>query len=110
MSALVMLAAGALVAFCFDLFRCLRRAYKKQPGWLVHSEDGIFLIVAVFLLVAAFCLADFGRVRWYTFALSIFGGLAYFFGISPWFGKIITFFLSIPGKIIKFFLKIILKK
>ncbi len=110
MIALVMLAAGALVACCFDLFRCLRRAYKKQPGWLVHSEDGIFLIVSAILLVVTFSVVDFGQIRWYTVALALLGGLMYFGAISPWFGKILTFFMSISGKIVKFFSKIILKK
>ena len=108
MIALVMLAAGALVGCCFDVFRCLRRAYRKQPGWLVHSEDGIFLIIAVILLVLAFCLTDFGRVRWYTVLLALLGAAAYFGGISPWLGKILTIIFSIPGKIVKFFCKIIM--
>ena len=106
----VILAAGALVGCCFDLFRCLRRAYKKQPSWLVHGEDFIFLIIAAVLLVLAFCLVDFGRMRWYTVVLAILGAGVYFFGISPWLGKFLTLIFSIPGKIVKFFCEKILKK
>lgn len=103
MNVLALLAVGALAALCFDLFRCLRRAYKNHPGWLIHTEDGICFIVASVLLVAAFCVIDYGQVRWYTFVLSILGGGIYFMAVSPWLGKIITFFMSIPGKIIKIF-------
>ncbi len=110
MSALMFLAIGGLVALCFDLFRSLRKAYKHQPAWLVHSQDGIFLIVSGSLLVAGLCLVNLGNIRWYSFLLILAGSLVYFTGISPWFGKILTFFMAIPGFFAKKFLKIILKK
>lgn len=110
MTAVALLTVGGLVALSFDIFRCLRRAYKNHPNWLVLLEDGIFLISAIILLVTACSVVDYGQIRWYTFILPIFGSLAYFWGISPWFGKIMTFFISIPGKITHFFSKIILKK
>ena len=110
MTVIALIVTGALVALCFDLFRCLRRAYKNQPGWLVHTEDGITLIVAGILLIVSCCVVDYGRLRWYTFALPLVGIFTYFLCISPWFGKIVTFLMRIPGKIALFFSKIILKK
>ena len=105
MTALVLIVTGTLAALCFDLFRSLRKVYKNQPGWLVHTEDGITLIVAGILLVISCCVVDYGRLRWYTFALPLVGISTYFLCISPWFGKIITFFMAIPGKIARFFRK-----
>ena len=105
MSVLMFLATGALVALCFDLFRCLRKAYKHQPAWLVHSQDGVFLMIAGILLVVSLCLVDFGKIRWYSFVLLLAGSGVYFIGISPWFGKILTFFVSIPRFLIKIFFK-----
>ncbi len=106
MTAVVLLATGGLVAVCFDFFRSFRKAWVKHPGWLVVLEDVAFIGVAGFLLITACSLADYGRLRWYTFFLPIFGILAYFWLISPWFGKIITFFLMIPHKIAAFFEKL----
>jgi len=106
----MLLTAGALVALCYDLFRSLRKAYPGHPRWLVHIQDGTFLVISIILLVIVFCFVDFGRIRWYSFALVISGIFIYFLAISPWFGKIITFLLGIPGKIFKIFYKFILKK
>ena len=110
MTALVMLAAGVLVGSAFDIFRSLRRAYKNHPGWLVHSEDTLFLITACGLLIVALNLADFGRVRWYMFLLAGAGGFLYYLGVSPWLGRIFTWIFAVPGKIVKFFSNRILKK
>ena len=110
MTALLLLTAGALAGSIFDIFRCLRRAYKNHPRWLVHSEDVLFLLIACALLITALNLANFGRIRWYMFVLVGAGAAAYYVGISPWFGKIVTFLFAIPGKTVKFFSKRILKK
>lgn len=110
MTVLVLMAAGVLAGSAFDILRSLRRAYKNHPGWLVHSEDALFMITACGLLIIALNLVDFGRVRWYMFLLAGAGAFLYYVGVSPWLGKILTWIFAIPGKIVKFFWVRILKK
>ncbi len=110
MTALIMLAAGILLGSGFDVFRSLRRAYRKHPRWLVHGEDVLYLIAACGMLILVINLTDFGRVRGYMFFLVAVGVLLYYLGFSPWLGKVLTWIFAIPGRIIKFFLGRILKK
>lgn len=68
---LTAVAAGAVLAVSYDIFRVIRRTVRHAV-WVVSGEDLVFWIISAFVIFCFFLSVDSGNFRMYM----IFGLLA----------------------------------
>jgi len=98
---------GGVLVLCYDLFRVVRTKAKTK-GAMLHVQDGLFWVLALFILFYFVLFVNNGRVRFYELAGMILGAVIYALTLSrPIYLGICKILESIM-KIFSFFLKIIL--
>lgn len=73
---LTVLMGGALGLF-YDALRIFRHALRHKAVW-VQLEDGLFWLLAVFLVFCVMLRANAGEIRFFTI-LGLFGGMGLYF-------------------------------
>ena len=73
---------GGGMGLLYDALRVFRHALPHKPLW-VQLEDGLFWLLAVFLVFGVMLHASGGEIRFFSI-LGLFGGMGlYFLTISP---------------------------
>lgn len=73
---------GGGMGIVYDGLRILRHALPHRLLW-VQAEDGLFWLLAVFLVFRVMLCASAGEIRFFTI-LGLFGGMGlYFLTLSP---------------------------
>lgn len=73
---------GGGMGFLYDGLRVFRHALRHKPFW-IQLEDGLFWLLAVFLVFCVMLQASGGEIRFFSI-LGLFGGMGlYFLLLSP---------------------------
>ena len=79
---LLTVAMGCGMGLVYDGLRVFRRELPHKPFW-IQVEDGLFWLLAIFLVFGVMLRAGSGEIRFFTI-LGIFGGMGlYFLMLSP---------------------------
>ena len=68
---------GGIMGLVYDGLRVFRHALPHKPFW-IQLEDGIFWLVAVFLVFGVMLHASSGEIRFFTI-FGLFGGMGLYF-------------------------------
>lgn len=68
---------GGAMGLLYDGLRVFRHALHHKPFW-VQLEDGLFWLLAVFLVFSIMLQASAGEIRFFTI-LGLFGGMGLYF-------------------------------
>lgn len=68
---------GGGMGLLYDGLRVFRHALRHKPFW-VQVEDGLFWLLAVFLVFSVMLRASAGEIRFFTI-LGLFGGMGLYF-------------------------------
>lgn len=68
---------GGGMGLLYDGLRVFRHAFPHKPFW-VQLEDGLFWLLAVFLVFSVMLHASAGEIRFFTI-LGLFGGMGLYF-------------------------------
>jgi len=68
---------GGIMGLVYDGLRVFRHALSHKPFW-VQLEDGIFWLVAVFLVFGVMLRASSGEIRFFSI-FGLFGGMGLYF-------------------------------
>ena len=68
---------GGIMGLVYDGLRVFRHALAHKPFW-IQLEDGIFWLVAVFLVFGVMLHASSGEIRFFTI-FGLFGGMGLYF-------------------------------
>ena len=98
-------AAGAVLAVCYDFFRIIRRT-ARHAVWVVSGEDLVFWIISSLTVFFFFLYADSGKFRMYMIFGLLAGIILYDITIGRIIVKGISIFLS---KIVEIFRKLLKK-
>ena len=111
---LTVLLGGGMGLF-YDGLRVFRHALRHNAFW-VQAEDGLFWLLAVFLVFCVMLHANAGEIRFFTI-LGLFGGMGlYFLTLSPLMLRVFRGLFRLLGRIlqtlfapVRFFLKFLKK-
>ena len=85
---------GGGMGLLYDGLRVFRHALRHKSFW-IQVEDGLFWLLAVFLVFSMMLRASGGEIRFFTI-LGLFGGMGlYFLTLSP-------FVIAVSDQIIRF--------
>lgn len=98
---------GILLGVWYEFFRTLRKNFVHKNR-TVHLEDVIFCITATIGLFTLFQVFNQGMIRFYCLIGVECGTLLYFFLLSKWTGKVLSYFVKFAGNIVKIVGEIIL--
>lgn len=70
-------AAGAIIAFLYDMFRLKRRIVNTKTA-MVHFEDIVFWVIAAIIFFLSSYVISNGETRAYYYVGSFIGGVLYF--------------------------------
>ena len=68
---------GGGMGLLYDALRVFRHAFRHKAFW-VQLEDGLFWLLAVFLVFCVMLRANAGEIRFFTI-LGLFGGMGLYF-------------------------------
>ena len=68
---------GGIMGLVYDGLRVFRHALPHKPFW-VQMEDGLFWLVAVFLVFGVMLRASSGEIRFFSI-FGLFGGMGLYF-------------------------------
>ena len=68
---------GGIMGLVYDGFRVFRHALPHKPFW-IQLEDGVFWLVAVFLVFGVMLRASSGEIRFFSI-FGLFGGMGLYF-------------------------------
>lgn len=97
----IFLISGLAIGLLFDFFRSTRRVVKTND-FFTGVEDVLFWIISGTIVI--FCITCFtdGEIRSYMLVGLLTGVLFYFFALSKYLSKIITFILDLCARAIGF--------
>ena len=93
-------AYGVLLGIWYEFFRILRKTFVHKNR-IVHLEDIIFCLTAAIGLFILFQVYNQGRIRFYCLFGVEGGVLLYFFVLSRWVGKVLSYLVGFFCRIIK---------
>lgn len=99
--------SGAVIFFVYDLFR-LTRKKSGADRLFVHIQDGMFWLIAFFIMFFVVLFVNNGILRFYEILGAALGALLYGFTLSGWVSSLLEKMIDIFSRILKFFLKILL--
>lgn len=102
---LTVLMGGGMGLF-YDGLRVFRHALPHKRFW-VQAEDGLFWLLAVFLVFGVMLRANGGEIRFFS-VFGLFGGMGlYFLTLSPWVIAVSDSIIRVLKYVIGLFFRII---
>lgn len=98
---------GGLLHVLYDLFFIIRKKSAEEKI-VIHVQDGLFWILAFFIIFFSLLTINGGIVRFYELLGVVLGVVLYHLTLSRFILKLVCKILAISSKIFNFFLKILL--
>ncbi len=98
---------GALLHVLYDLFFIIRKKSAGEPI-MIHVQDGLFWILALFIMFFGLLTINGGIVRFYELLGAFLGVVIYRLTLSEYVLKLFYKILEVFAKIFNVFLKILL--
>ena len=98
---------GGLLHMLYDLFLIIRKKSTAESV-MIHVQDGLFWILALFIMFFGLLTINGGIVRFYELLGVVLGVILYRLTLSKYVLKLFCKILAIFSKIFNIFLKILL--
>ena len=99
--------SGAAIFFIYDLFRLVRKK-SGSCTFFVHIQDGVFWLIALFVMFFVVLFVNNGILRLYELLGALLGATLYGFALSEHILKLLEKTVDLFSLIFRFFLKILL--
>ncbi len=104
----IFIVLGIIIAFVFDIFRILRKAFKTS-NVITYIEDILFWIIAGFLIMISIFRFNNGELRFYLFIGLSIGILIYILLLTKLVNNVLLKLLMPIKKVLYIFLSILKK-
>lgn len=104
----IFIVLGMIIAFVFDVFRILRKAFKTN-NIITYIEDILFWIISGFLIIVSIFTFNNGEIRFYLFIGILIGILIYILLLTKLINTVLLNLLKPIKKVIQIILSIFKK-
>ena len=104
----IFIVLGMIIAFVFDVFRILRKAFKTN-NIITYIEDILFWIISGFLIIVSIFTFNNGEIRFYLFIGILLGILIYILLLTKLINTVLLNLLKPIKKVIQIILSIFKK-